>query len=115
MKVLFLLYEVEQVWAAASTEDRARYAEQHAEFAAFLRERGTLDAAEALSMVSAATTVRRRGGRVAVSAGPHAPLTEQLGGVYLAGLPSVDTAVEAAVLLPQYTVELRPVVAAGDA
>lgn len=114
MKVLFLLYEDEQVWAAASAEDRARYTEQHGEFAAFLRERGNLEAAEALSTVSAATTVRRRGGRVAVSDGPYAALTEQLGGFYLAELPSIDAAIEAAALLPQYTVELRPVVTAGD-
>ena len=114
MKVVFLLYEDEQVWAAASAEERSRYMVQHDQFAAFLHERGTLEAAEALSTVSAATTVRRRGGDVVVTEGPYAELTEQLGGFYLADLPSIDTAIEAVALLPQYTVELRPVVDVDD-
>jgi hypothetical protein len=114
VKVLFLLYEDEQVWASASADDRAQYMAQHDAFAAFLRERGTLEAAEALSTVAAATTVRRHGADVVVTEGPYAELTEQLGGFYLADVPSIDTAIEAVALLPQYTVELRPVVDSGD-
>jgi len=114
VKVVFLLYEDEHVWAAASAQERARYTAQHDAFAAFLRERGTLEAAEALSTVSAATTVRRRGSEVVVTEGPYTELTEQLGGFYLADVPSIDTAIEAVALLPQYTVELRPVVDVGE-
>ena len=110
MKVMFLLYGDEQVWADASAEERSRYMAQHDEFAAFLRNHGSIVAAEALSTVAAATTVRSREGTVTVTEGPFAELAEQLGGFYVAVLPSIDTAIEAVALLPQYTVELRPVV-----
>ncbi|MEK8226034.1 YciI family protein [Oerskovia sp. M15] len=113
MKILFLLHEDERLWATTAADDRDRHVVRHDAFSAFLRERGTLEASEALSSVSAATTVRRRGAEVTVTEGPFAELAEQLGGFYLADLPSIDTAIEAVALLPEYTVELRPVVDVG--
>ncbi|MBD5785323.1 hypothetical protein IF650_03940 [Cellulosimicrobium terreum] len=111
---MLLLHEDEQVWAGASATQRDEYGRRHDAFAAAVSERGTIVAGEALSTVTAATTVRRRGDAVVVTEGPYAETVEQLGGFYVVDLPDLDAALEAVALLPPYSVEIRPVVDVDD-
>jgi hypothetical protein len=65
-----------------------------------------------LHPVSAATTVRVRGGEAEFTDGPFATTKEILAGYYLLDCPDLDTALQAAAQLPtaRYgSVEVRPV------
>jgi hypothetical protein len=116
VRFVLLLHEDEQVWARASATERAEYGRRHDAFAAAVRRRGAIVAGEALSTVSAATTVRRAEGdgererALTVTEGPFAETVEQLGGFYVVDLPDLDAAIETVSLLPPYTVEIRPCV-----
>lgn len=114
MRFMVLLYEDEQVWARMRDAHRDEYLRRHDDFAAAVRARGTIVAAEALASVAAATTLRRADQRVTVTEGPFAETVEHLGGFYLVDLPDLDAVVDAVALLPPYTVEVRPVVDVDD-
>ncbi|MHA7276652.1 YciI family protein [Arthrobacter sp. HLT1-21] len=110
MKVAVFLYQDESVWANATESEQARYMAEHDAFSEAARRRGKVIAGEALAPVSTATTVRRRGNQVGLTDGPFAETAEQLGGFYVLDVPDLDVAVDLVKLLPEYTVELRPVV-----
>jgi hypothetical protein len=77
-----------------------------------LAARGQFLDASPLLPVATATTVRVRGGRTLVTAGPFAETTEQLGGYFVLDLPDLDAAIAVASRLPPVkkgTVEIRPV------
>ena len=59
--------------------------------------------------MSTATTLRRRGDDVTITDGPFAETAEQFGGFYLVDAPSLDEVIEAVRVLPEYTIEIRPV------
>lgn len=110
MKFVVLIYQDEQVWATATPEEQERYYAEHEAFSAAVPERGcTILAGEALVGVRSATTVRRRGESVSVTEGPFAETTEQLGGFYLVEAPDLDVLTDLLRLLPEYTLEVRPV------
>ncbi|MCL3861777.1 YciI family protein [Actinotalea sp. K2] len=110
MRFVVLLYQEESVWAEASPQEQERLYAEHDAFAAAVTDRGcSLLAGEALTTVSTATTVRRRGDRLSVTEGPFAETTEQLGGFYLVDAPDLDVLTDLVRLLPEYTVEIRPV------
>ena len=68
-------------------------------------------ASAALADADTATTVRHANGRPSVSDGPFIETVEFVGGYYDVELPDLDTAIEAASLLPRsYAVEIRPTV-----
>jgi hypothetical protein len=114
MRFVVLIYQDEAIWRDASPEDQARYYTEHEAFAAAVPAAGcTLVAGEALVGVRSATTVRRRGDRLAVTEGPFAETAEQLGGFYLVDAPDLDTVTELVRLLPEYTLEIRPVADMG--
>ncbi len=46
---------------------------------------------------------------VTITAGPFAETAEQLGGFYLVDSPNLDEIIEAARVLPERTIEIRPV------
>jgi hypothetical protein len=78
------------------------------------RARNALLAGEELRPVTAATTVRIRLGKTAVTDGPFAEAKEQLGGFFLVECQNLDEAIELAAKLPtaKYgSIEIRPVVA----
>jgi hypothetical protein len=77
-----------------------------------MRDSGYLIAAEALQPVETATTVRVRGGRVAVTDGPFAETKEQLAGFYLIEARDLNDAIQVAAKIPparEGSVEVRPV------
>ena len=77
-----------------------------------LRQSGHMIAAEALQPVHTATTVRVRGGKVAVTDGPFAETKEQLAGFYLVDAQDLDEAIRIASKIPPArvgSIEVRPV------
>ena len=109
MKVAVFLYQDESVWANATEAEVAQYMADHDAFSEAASHRGKIVAGEALASVSTATTVRRRGDQVSLTDGPFAETTEQLGGFYVLEVHDLDVAVDLVKLLPEYTVELRPI------
>ena len=77
-----------------------------------LRDGGVLLAAEALKPAATATTVRVRGGKVAITDGPFAETKEQLAGFYLIDAANLDEAIAVAAKIPparEGSIEVRPV------
>lgn len=110
MKFLVLIYQDERIWREATPEEQERYYAEHEAFTAAVPTAGcTLLAGEALTGVASATTVRRRGDQVTLTDGPFAETAEQLGGFYLLDAPDLDAVTELVRLLPEYTLEIRPV------
>lgn len=97
-------------WSSATEEVRATYFEQHGAFSTFVAQHGQEHASAALEDSETATTVRHVDGEVVVTDGPFAETAEMIGGYYEVELPDLDTAIEAATLLPPaYSLEIRPV------
>jgi hypothetical protein len=110
MKYAVLLHEDEAIWENADDAQRQRYYEEHDRFYKLVAELGiTVLAGEALQSVSTATTFRRRGDDVTITDGPFAETAEQFGGFYLVDAPNLDAVIEAVRVLPEYTIEIRPV------
>lgn len=110
MKILVLMTETDPgAWDTATDEERDAVFAAHTAFDRAVRERGTIDAGEALLGVETARTLRTVGGERVVTDGPYAETAEQLGGFYLIDVADLDEAVELVRLLPAgYTVEVRP-------
>jgi hypothetical protein len=116
MKFLVLMAEQDtwERWNALSDSEQQDVFDSFTAFTEAVKERGTVLAGEALDRAESARTVRPGAGRP-VTEGPFAETVEQLGGLWLVDLPDLDSAVDAAKLLPEaYSVEVRPVVDMGD-
>ncbi|WP_307828056.1 YciI family protein [Nocardioides sp. SYSU D00038] len=116
MKFLLLMAEAEHFerWDAADDEARERTFAAFAAFDEAVEQRGSIVGGEALDRPATARTVRPGTPRH-VTAGPFAETVEQTGGFYVIDVPSLDDAVELAGLLPaEYTIEVRPCVAAPE-
>ena len=77
-----------------------------------VRASGHCVASEALESVAAATTVRVRNGKVAVTDGPFAETKEHLGGFILIDAKDLDEAIRIASAIPIArfaSVEIRPI------
>jgi len=110
MRFLVLLYQDEQVWAAADEALIAQYYREHEAYSARAAEYGvTIEGGEALRSVHSATTLRRAGEDATVTDGPFAETAEQLGGYYLVDAPSLDAVLAHVRLLPEYTIEVREI------
>lgn len=110
MRFVVLMHQDESIWRDTSPEEQQQYFTEHDAFSAAVPEAGcTLVGGEALAGVAAATTVRRRGDQLAVTEGPFAETAEQLGGFYVIDAPDLDTVTDLVRLLPEYTIEIRPV------
>jgi hypothetical protein len=113
MQYLLLIYEAEP--PADAAVDPAAMEGEFAQYAAFSREthdRGVFLAGEALQPTPAATSVRVRDGKVAVTDGPFAETKEALGGFYLLECADLDEAIELAAKIPgakRGTIEVRPI------
>ena len=109
MKYLCLVYGDEHVLHAHP--DSPRDPECHA-YDVEIDESGRRLAAEALAPVSAATTVRVRGGETQLVDGPFAETKETLGGFYIVEAADLDEAIEWAAKIPNApkgSVEIRPI------
>jgi hypothetical protein len=111
MRYLLLIYNEES--DAPPPDDVA--AASHAAYEAFtrdVRERGILQAGEALTPTSTATTVRVVNGETVTTDGPFAETKEALGGFYLIEARDLDEAIETAARIPGATsgsIEIRPI------
>ena len=86
--------------------------DQHLEYDEVLRKSGHFLVGAPLEPVTAATLVRVRGGKVAVTDGPFAETKEQLGGFILIEARDLNEAIQVASKIPvaRYgTIEVRPV------
>ena len=110
MKYAVLLHQDEAIWANADDAQRQLYHDQHDRFSKLIAELGiTVLAAEALAVGQHGDHLRRRGDDVTITDGPFAETAEQFGGFYLVDAPSLDDVIEAVRVLPEYTIEIRPV------
>ncbi len=108
--VLLLAYEPGG-WNATSEEVRQQFFDAHHAFEEYVAARGRRLASGALADADTATTVRHADGVATVTDGPYVETVEFVGGYYDVELPDLDSAIEAAQLLPpSYAVEIRPTV-----
>lgn len=113
MRYLLLVYTDEDMLPGLMTLEAF---EEFEDLGRELASEGRLQMAAGLAPVSAATTVRVRGGRVLVTDGPFAETREQLGGFSLTLFDSEEAALAHAARIPTATagcVEVRPVVDFG--
>ena len=111
MRYLLLIYTAEPT-EAMSDETMGSEQAAYGAFTAWTREKGILEAGEALAPTATATTVRVRDGRTITTDGPFAETKEQLGGFYLVDCRDIDEAIDAAARIPGAThgsVEVRPI------
>jgi hypothetical protein len=107
---LVLLYATEGNWEAADEATKARYYREHGDYADRAADFGvTFLASEALQPVATAVTLRRSGDDSTVTEGPFAETVEQLGGFYLVTAPDRESVLKHAMLLPEYTIEVREI------
>jgi hypothetical protein len=111
MQYAVLIYGDEKVTEALDEQERRANSERHARFMTMLHERNALTGGQQLQASSAATTLRRDGGRVAVTDGPYAETAEQLGGFYLVEAADLDEVIGWAKQLTDAAIEIRPIVA----
>ncbi len=111
MRYLLLIYTQEPAEEPAADVAAASHA-AYAAFTADVQARGLLQAGEALTPTSTATTVRVVDGQTVATDGPFAETKEALGGFYLIDARDLDEAIEVAARIPAATngsIEIRPV------
>lgn len=111
MKYMLLIYGNEQNGPEYGTPEFGPYMAAYKAATETYQKDGVMLGGEALEPVSAATSVRVRGGRTETMDGPFAETKEQLGGYYLLDCPSLDDAIRYAAMIPDAakgTVEIRP-------
>lgn len=109
MKYLLLIYSNEH--ELHNSPDSPHDAEC-SDYCESVRASGRLLAAEPLEPVRSATTVRMRGGKLAITDGPFAETKEQLAGFYLVDARDLNEALQIAGRIPAArvgSVEVRPV------
>jgi hypothetical protein len=116
MQYAILCFETADDFARRDDPDRqAAYGGAHAEFLSALKEAGvaaqSVVGGAGLKPPHTATTLRRRGGSRQVVDGPYSDIKEQLGGIYLIEVDSLDAALTWAERCPTAStgaVEIRP-------
>lgn len=110
MRYALLIYqddEFERFWAAASDAERAEVYDRFDAFKTAAGER--LLGGEELALSETATTVRTRAGEVVLSDGPFAEVAEHLGGFLVLEAGDLDEVIGLVRMLPEGTVEIRPI------
>jgi hypothetical protein len=111
MRYLLLIYTPEAT-QPPSPEAMEAETKAYGAFTADIRERGLMEAGEALEPTSTATTVRVQDGRTVTTDGPYAETKEALGGFYLVNARDLDEAIEIAARIPaakRGAIEVRPI------
>ncbi|HYL97272.1 MAG TPA: YciI family protein [Terriglobales bacterium] len=114
MQYLLLIYAAEAKWEALTALEKQKIYQQYAELVQDLQKTGKRLGGHELQPVSAATTVRVRGGKKLVTDGPFAETKEQLAGYFLVEAKDLDDAISIAARVPSVemgSIEVRPVVA----
>ena len=111
MKYALLIYEDESQYGPEKAGPRVQ--EIAAKHMAFTQQLGAKRIGGAgLKGTATATTVHTKGGKKTVHDGPFAEAREQLGGLYLVDVTSLDEAIEIAKRIPlaqDGAIEVRPV------
>jgi hypothetical protein len=111
MRYLLLIYTPETDEVVPDDVAQASHAAYGA-FTADIKARGLLQAGEALTPTSTATTVRVVDGEIVTTDGPFAETKEALGGFYLIEARDLDEAIETAAKIPGAkigSIEVRPI------
>ncbi len=112
MNYLLLIYSNQADLEALSESDRNKISNEYMEFTKSIVQAGHFKAGDRLKPTSAASTVRVRNGKMAITDGPFAETREQLGGYYLIDAKNLDEATAIAARIPgarQGSIEVRPV------
>ncbi|HEY2677471.1 MAG TPA: YciI family protein [Steroidobacteraceae bacterium] len=112
MNYLLLIYTNEKEFMALGESELKKVMGDYTEFTKSIVQAGNFKAADRLKPVSAASTVRVRNGKTAITDGPFAETREQLGGYYLVEAKNLDEATAIAARIPgaKYgSIEVRPV------
>ena len=112
MQYMFLIYETPKDFAARSGDQSSPYIAAWRAYYRQVVDAGVYVGGDPLQAVDTATTISVQNGRRRVQDGPYADTKEQLGGVMVLELPSLDAALEWAARCPAATtgaVEVRPV------
>ncbi len=112
MKYLCAVYFEQKTWDALSDSENAAVIRDSLAYDEELRRSGHYIASNALQPVSAATTVRVRGGKVSTTDGPFAETKEHLGGFILVNARDLNEALQIAAKIPMArvgSIEVRPV------
>lgn len=112
MKYLCLAYEEEHALNALSKNEWDLLRKETLDYVDELRTKGYLIAAEPLQSVKTATTVRVRGGKLAITDGPFAETKETLGGFFLINARDLNEAIQVASKWPSArlgSIEVRPI------
>jgi hypothetical protein len=111
MRYLLLIY-TEEPTEMPPADVIAAQTEAYDAFSNEVRDRGLLEAGEALHPTTSATTVRVRDGETVTTDGPFAETKEALGGFYLINAKDLDEAIELAAKIPgavHGSIEIRPI------
>jgi hypothetical protein len=112
MNYLLLIYGNQADLEALSESDRTKMSNEYMEFTKSIVQAGHFKAGDRLKPTSAASTVRVRNGKTAITDGPFAETREQLGGYYLIEAKNLDEATAIAARVPgarHGSIEVRPV------
>ena len=112
MKYLCLAYEEETKLTDLTQSEWDALRGETLTYLDELKRRSQVLTAEALQSVRAATTVRVRNGKVAVTDGPFAETKEQLGGFFLIEARDLNEAIQVASKWPSArlgSIEVRPI------
>ena len=111
MRYALLIYGPEPT-SPPDEQEMAREMAAYAGFTKDIKDRGLMEAGEALEQTRTATTVRVKDGQTLVTDGPFAETKEALGGFYLLKCKDLDEAIEVAARIPgarRGSIEIRPV------
>ena len=100
MHYLLLIYTNEAEMAAKNPADLQSITAEYMEFTKGIIQGGQFKAGDRLKPTSAASTVRVRNGKLAMTDGPFAETREQLGGYYLIEAKNLDEAITVAARIP---------------
>lgn len=117
MKYMLLIYDDPQIWARFSEDERDRIMGEYRAFTDEVIASGHFVSGSQLHAASAATSVRKRGGKRLLTDGPFMETREQLGGYYLIDARDLDEALGLAERIPSArfgTVEVRPLIHRGE-
>lgn len=112
MNYLLLIYTNEKDFMALGESELKKLTGEYTEFTKSIVQAGNFKAGDRLKPVSAASTVRVRNGKAAITDGPFAETREQLGGYYLIEAKNLDEATAIAARIPgarHGSIEVRPV------
>jgi len=111
VQYMLLIYETPQDFAARTGDKATPYVAAWRAYHRALVDAGVFVGGDPLQAVDTAATVRLHAGRRHVQDGPYADTKEQLGGITVLELPSLDAALEWAARCPAAAtgaVEVRP-------